>query len=188
MGEHFIEGFDHQFDAALAALGFTKIGAFASKPEDDKIGAEDIGDVDGAEGTIYGVLAVLGIVAGVGTIDGLGAEPEAWGDHFGFEAHAVETFAEFFSFLDDLSFGFVVDVGNGVVVVKHHGVKAHLLELIELPIETLRRAGRGTVWVLTFADVPRTKAKFVAVFLRHKKGARRVSAESASEKEFIRAV
>src|SRR3954451_709511 len=50
--------------------------------------------------------------------------------------------------------------------MKHHRVEAKLLQMSELPIETLRGPGRGAVRVLTLADVPRPETKPVTA-LRH---------------------
>jgi hypothetical protein len=55
---------------------------------------QDIGDVDAAQGTFDGVLAALGIVAGVGAVDGHGTEPEAGSDDFGGDAAVVEFLLE----------------------------------------------------------------------------------------------
>src|SRR6266496_275120 len=48
--------------------------------------------------------------------------------------------------------------------MEHHRVEAELLELIELPIERLRRPRRGAVRVLPFAEVPGTETELVFLF------------------------
>jgi hypothetical protein len=69
-----------------------------------------------------------------------------------------------------LDIGLPVDVRHRVVVVEHHRVVTDLFELSEFPVEALRWAGRGTVRILTFADVPGTEAEFVGMSLCHIEG------------------
>ena len=166
VGEHFIESLDEILDAAGSALGFADVGAFAREPEDDEVGAENFGDVNGAKGAVNGVLAMFGIVAGVRAVNGVGAEPETRGDHFGGDAFASEPLFQLAGFFADLRLGFGVNVRDGVVVVEHHGVDAEFFELGEFPIERLRGPGGGAVGVPTFADVPGAETKLV--ILRHK--------------------
>ena len=138
------------------------------QPEHDQIGAENVRDIDAAEGPLDGVFAALRIVAGVSAVDRHGAEPKARGDHFSGNAGIAEALFQFFGFTLDLWPFFILDVRHGVVVVEHHGVEAEFLQLVELPIEGLFRTRDRSIWVGTLADVPRAEAKFVALFLRHK--------------------
>lgn len=147
VSEHLVESLDEQFDAALSIFGFAQVSAFAGQPEHDQIGAEDSGDIQAAKGSVDGILAAFFVVAGISAIDGHWGKPEPGGDHFSNDAFAIELFLQFLGLLADLSIGLVVDVWNGIVVMKHHGVEPEILELSEFPVEVLRRPSGGAIRV-----------------------------------------
>ena len=70
VGQHLVDRLDQVIDAFARVLGFAEVGALAGEPEHDEIGVHRLGDVDAAERTVDGVFAALGIVAGVGAVDG----------------------------------------------------------------------------------------------------------------------
>src|SRR5256885_1561540 len=84
-----VERHAEPFDAAPSVLRLADVGALAREPEDEYVRAENFGDVNGAERAFNRVLAMLRVVAGVGSVDGLGREPEPGRDHFGGDAFAV---------------------------------------------------------------------------------------------------
>ena len=83
------------------------------------------GDVNGLFGTVDRVLAVFGIVARAGAIDGLRGEPQAWGHHLGRDSFAIESrlrssLASWSTWRED----FESMSGDGIVVVEHHRLES----------------------------------------------------------------
>ncbi len=169
VGQHLVQRLDQQLDAAPAVLGFAQVGAFARQPEDDQVRVEITGDVNASQRAVDGVLPALRVVARVGAVNGLRAEPKPRGDHLGRHAGVVELLLELLCFLAQLRVGLAVNVRHRVVVMKHHGVEAKLLELVELPVEGLHGAGGRAVRVLTFADIPGTETELVLMLFCHKR-------------------
>ena len=168
--EHFVERFDEQVDAAAAVFGFAQISSFASEPENENIGAQIVGDIDGTQGAFDGIFAAFRIVAGVGAIDRHGAEPEAGRDHFRRDAGSHPAASSVLwlpcgsvqSDLPSIS-------GTASSSWNIMASKPSFFELVEFPIEGLGRAGGGAVGVLAFTDVPGAEAEFVVVSFCHKR-------------------
>ena len=163
VGEHGVEGFDEPVEGLPGAFSFAKVGALPREPQDEDVGAEFAGDVYGLQAAVNGVAAVGGVVGGVGAIHGARGKPQARRDHLGDDALAIEPPFQLASLGEHLRVGLRINVGHGVVVVKHHGVEAEFLQLAELPVEGLRWARLGAVGIAAFAPVPRACAKAVGV-------------------------
>src|SRR5262245_22801248 len=80
--EHLVKGGDEPFHATAAVLGFADVSAFARQPKHDEVRAQYSSDINRTQGTVNGVLAAFGIVAGISAVDGLVAKPKPGRYHF----------------------------------------------------------------------------------------------------------
>jgi len=165
MRQHLIEGMDNKFDATARVLGFPHVSALTPEPDYHQVGSHHARHVNAAQRTVDGVLAVLRVVARVGAVNGVGAEPQPGSDHFRGDAFAVKLALHLARFLADLRLGFVVKIRDDVIVVEHHRVEPQFFELRQFPVERQRRADGGAAAIRAFADVARAEAEFV--FLSH---------------------
>src|ERR1051325_6774227 len=112
-----------------------------------------------------------GIVAGITAVHRLWRKPQTRRNHLRGNPFAVQPFLQLPGFLANLRLGLAVNVGHGVVIMKHHGVKSVLLELRQLPIKRLWLPGRRPVRILPFAEIPWPKTKTVLEGFWHNEGA-----------------
>lgn len=173
VSQHFVEGLDQELDTFQSVFGFAEIGAFTRQPQYEDIRAKHACDIDALFGAIDGVSTAFLVIAGVGAIDGFGAEPESGRDHFGSDSGVIQAAFQLLGLFEDLAGAFVIDVGDGIIVVEHHGVEAEFLESFEFPIEGDRRTSCRSVRVRAFTDIPGTKTKLEWAFLRHSDGCER---------------
>ena len=157
--EHLLHGVGDALGGDDGILGFADVGAFTGEPQHDVLGAEGLGDIDGALAALDGVFAALRAVVGVAAVDGVGVEPHARRDELGGQPFAVEDLLELLGLLDDLSGGHleVAHARHGVVVVELDAVEADLLVAGELLGEGHGLADFGPERIGAFVDVPGTK-------------------------------
>jgi hypothetical protein len=106
-------------------------------------------------------LAGCRIVARVGAVDRLRRKPQSWRDHLCGDSLAIQAPLQFFRFFANGRFALAVDLRHGVVVVEHHRVEPERLELIQLPVGSLRGASGRAVGIGSFAEVPGAEAEAV---------------------------
>ena len=157
--EHFIDDFGQALDGDAGILCFADVGAFAGEPEDNQLGAEDVGDVDGFFEAVLRVCAGLRVIGGESAVDGLGIKPETRGDKFRIKSCAVEFFTEFFGDGGDLRGSLAVDFGDCVVIMELDAVEAEFLEKRKFFI---KREWFSDIWaerVCAFVNVPGAECK-----------------------------
>jgi hypothetical protein len=139
MPQHFVECLDQQFDAAPAVLRFPNVSAFSREPEHNEIRSDIVSDIDATQRTLERIFSALGIIAGVGAINGHGAEPKSWRHDLRNNSRIVELAFQFRCLFPNLRVILGVDIRHSVIVMKHHGVEPELFKLLEFPNRKIAR-------------------------------------------------
>ena len=151
--EHFVDDFGETLDGDAGILRLADVCTFAREPEDDQLGAEDVGDVDGFLEAVFRICAGLGIIGCEAAVNSFGIKPEARRDELCIKACAVELFTEFFGNGGYLRGSLAIDFGDGVIVMELDAVKAELLEKRKLFIKRERFSDVWTKRIRAFVDV-----------------------------------